>query len=32
MIYVLYKDKDWSLFFMNFVWVVIDIIGLIKWG
>jgi hypothetical protein len=32
MSYVLYKDKDWSLFFMNFVWVVIDIIGLIKWG
>jgi len=32
MTYVLYKDKDWSLFFMNLVWVVIDVIGLIKWS
>ena len=31
MSYILYKDKDWSLFFMNLVWVVIDIIGIIKW-
>ena len=32
MSYILYKDKDWSLFFMNLVWVVIDIIGIIKWS
>ena len=31
MSYVLFRDKDWSLFFMNMVWVVIDIIGIIKW-
>lgn len=31
MAYILYKAKDWSLFFMNTVWVVIDIIGIIKW-
>ena len=30
MAYILYKVKDWSLFFMNAVWVVIDIIGIIK--
>jgi hypothetical protein len=32
MSYILYRDKDWSLFFMNMVWVFIDIIGIIKWG
>ena len=31
MSYVLFRDKDWSLFFMNMVWVVIDIVGIIKW-
>lgn len=31
MTYVLFKFKDWSLFFMNMVWVVIDIVGIIKW-
>jgi len=31
MAYIFYKAKDWSLFFMNAVWVVIDIIGIIKW-
>jgi hypothetical protein len=31
MAYILYKVKDWSLFFMNTVWIVIDIIGIIKW-
>lgn len=32
MSYILYRDKDWSLFFMNLVWVVIDAIGIIKWS
>ena len=32
MSYILYRDKDWSLFFMNLVWVVIDVIGIIKWS
>lgn len=32
MAYVLYRDKDWSLFFMNLVWIGIDIIGIIKWS
>ena len=31
MTYILYKEKDWSLLFMNLVWVVIDVIGIIKW-
>lgn len=31
MSYVLFKFKDWSLFFMNMVWVIIDIVGIIKW-
>ena len=31
MAYILYKVKDWSLFSLNAVWVVIDIIGIIKW-
>ena len=31
MTYVLFKFKDWSLFFMNMVWVIIDIVGIIKW-
>lgn len=31
MTYVLFKFKDWSLFFMNMVWVTIDIVGIIKW-
>ena len=30
MSYVLFRDKDWSLLFMNMVWVVIDIIGIIR--
>ena len=32
MSYILYRDKDWSLFFMNLVWVVIYVIGIIKWS
>jgi len=32
MSYILYRDRDWSLFFMNLVWVVIDVIGIIKWS
>jgi hypothetical protein len=32
MSFILYRDKDWSLFFMNLVWVIIDIIGIIKWS
>jgi hypothetical protein len=30
--YILYKEKDWSLFFMNMVWVLIDVIGIVKWS
>jgi len=32
MSYILYRDRDWSLFFMNLVWVIIDVIGIIKWS
>lgn len=32
MSYILYRDRDWSLFFMNLVWVAIDVIGIIKWS
>jgi nicotinamide riboside transporter PnuC len=32
MAYILYKEKDWSLFFMNMVWVLIDVIGIVKWS
>ena len=32
MAYVLYKQKDWSLFFMNMVWVIIDVLGIVKWS
>ena len=32
MTYVLFKFKDWSLFFMNMVWVIIDVLGIIKWS
>jgi hypothetical protein len=31
MFIVMFKDKDWSLFTMNVVWVIIDIIGIIMW-
>ena len=31
MTYILYRDRDWSLFFMNLIWVAIDTIGIIKW-
>jgi hypothetical protein len=29
---ILYKQKDWSLFFMNMVWVIIDVLGIVKWS
>ncbi len=29
---VMIKTKDWSLFFMNLTWILIDIIGIIKWS
>ena len=32
MSYVLFRDKDWSLFFMNMVWVIIDVLGIVKWS
>ena len=32
MTYILYRDRDWSLFFMNLIWVAIDTIGIIKWS
>ena len=32
MFVVMFKDKDWSLFTMNVVWVIIDVIGIIMWG
>ena len=32
MFYIMLKTKDWSLFFMNLTWVLIDIIGIIKWS
>ena len=32
MAFILYKEKDWSLFFMNMVWVIIDVIGIVKWS
>ncbi len=31
MFIVMFKDKDWSLFTMNVVWVIIDIIGIVMW-
>lgn len=32
MAFILYKEKDWSLFFMNMVWVMIDVLGIVKWS
>jgi hypothetical protein len=32
MFFVLLKDRDWSLVTMNLIWVIIDIIGIIKWS
>lgn len=32
MFFVMLKVKDWSLFFMNLIWIIIDIIGIIKWN
>lgn len=32
MFIVMFKDKDWSLFTMNVVWVIIDVVGIIMWG
>jgi hypothetical protein len=29
---IMLKDKDWSLFSMNIIWIVIDITGIITWG
>jgi len=31
MLYVMYRTRDWSLLFMNLVWVMIDIVGFINW-
>ena len=32
MFIIMFKDKDWSLFTMNLVWIIIDIIGIIMWS
>jgi hypothetical protein len=32
MAFILYKEKDWSLFFMNMIWVIIDVLGIVKWS
>jgi len=32
MFVVMFKHKDWSLFTMNVVWVIIDVLGIIMWG
>jgi hypothetical protein len=32
MFFVMLKVKDWSLFFMNLTWILIDVIGIIKWS
>lgn len=32
MFFIMVKNRDWSLSAMNFMWIVIDIIGLIKWS
>jgi hypothetical protein len=29
---IMLKDKDWSLFSMNIIWIVIDITGIITWS
>jgi len=31
MFIIMFKDKDWSLFTMNLVWIIIDVIGIIMW-
>lgn len=31
MIYVMIRNKDWSLLTMNLIWIVIDITGFINW-
>lgn len=31
MFFIMLKQKDWSLTFMNAIWITIDIIGIIKW-
>jgi hypothetical protein len=28
---LMYKRKDWPLFIMNFFYVIVDIIGIIRW-
>jgi hypothetical protein len=28
---IMLKERDWSLFTMNLIWVIIDIIGFINW-
>ena len=32
MFFIMLKEKDWSLFFMNSVWIFIDIVGFIQWS
>jgi nicotinamide riboside transporter PnuC len=32
MVVIFAKNRDSSLLFMNLVWVVVDIIGIIKWS
>lgn len=32
MFIIMFKDKDWSLFTMNLVWIIIDVIGIIMWS
>ena len=32
MFFIMLKTKDWSLFFMNLTWILIDVIGIIKWS
>jgi|LakMenEpi03Aug12_release.lakeMendotaPanAssembly.Ray.scaffolds.fasta_scaffold3063972_1 hypothetical protein len=31
MSFIMLKERDWSLFTMNLIWVIIDIIGFINW-
>jgi len=28
---LMYKRKDWPLFIMNFFYVIVDIVGIIRW-
>jgi len=28
---IMLKDRDWSLFSMNIIWIIIDITGIITW-